>query len=70
MVNKNPVTLAIDALKFDEFGIYAVTEVLTDDELDFINGGALQSLNIICPNAICPQNRQNSICGEDNDFNI
>lgn len=77
---KNPVTLAIDSLRFDEFGAYEVKEVLTEDELEFISGGKIIGADAYCPTNNCPtnnctnngcsKNNPNSSCGEDDDSNI
>lgn len=76
---ENPITLAIDALKFDEFGAYEVTEVLAEDELDIISGGAIVGVDVEtnncnkgCTNNGCGKNNPdpNRYCGEDDDSYI
>ena len=71
MKTSNPLTLAVDALKFDEFGDYEIKEVLTDDALDLISGGFIIT-NKCEVNKDCERNNGCKKYGpyEDDDSNL
>ena len=77
-VSKPPAT--IENLSFDEFGRYEITEIIGDEELDLISGGASNGIcpnlpgcvpnpNIYCPTPPPPPPPPppNKTCGEDGD---
>ncbi|MCY1376779.1 hypothetical protein D9M69_642960 [compost metagenome] len=77
MKEKPLFPLAMENVRFDEYGQYEVFDVLSDEELELVGGGRLINVNV-CPNDVfCPRNDgcnpppptppRNPRCGEDGD---